>query len=227
MALEKTQSSDSAEVDYTFKIVLLGDPSVGKTSLAKRYVDNMFRIDYIMTIGMDVRSKIIYVQDKKVKLVIWDLGGQEFFKDVREAYCKGANGAIIVFDLTRIETFLHLHDWQQTLWNIAGKLPLAICANKFDLKNLRKISRERALDIVRFSGSENFETSAKTGENVAKAFLFITETILKDKKGVLIFKGKAKDYKPVGKMGGGMMKPKKAALGALMGGIGLKKLMKK
>lgn len=183
MSQEKTHSSDFAEVDYTFKIVLLGDPSVGKTSLAKRYVDNMFRIDYIMTIGMDVRSKIIYVQDKSVKLVIWDLGGQSFFRDVRETYCKGANGAIIVFDLTRQETFMNLHEWLQTLWKTAGKLPLAICANKFDLRSIRTISRERALDIVRFSGAEYFETSAKTGENVAKAFLFITDTILTNLKG--------------------------------------------
>lgn len=183
MSQEKTQISDSAEIDYTFKIVLLGDPSVGKTSLAKRYVDNMFRLDYIMTIGMDVRSKIIHVQNKSVKLVIWDLGGQSFFKDVRETYCKGANGAIIVFDLTRQETYLNLHEWLQTLWKIVGKLPLAICANKFDLRSIRTISRERALDIVRFSGAEYFETSAKTGENVAKAFLFITDTILTNLKG--------------------------------------------
>ncbi|MHA2062537.1 MAG: Rab family GTPase, partial [Candidatus Sifarchaeia archaeon] len=96
MALEKTQSSNLEEFDYNFKIVLLGDPSVGKTSLAKRYVDNMFRLDYIMTIGVDVRSKIIHVQNKSVKLVIWDLGGQSMFKDVRETYCAGANGAILV-----------------------------------------------------------------------------------------------------------------------------------
>lgn len=183
MTQEKTHSSDFSEVEYTFKIVLLGDPSVGKTSLAKRYVDNMFRLDYIMTIGMDVRSKTVYVQDKSVKLVIWDLGGQSFFKDVRETYCKGANGAIIVFDLTRQETFMSLHEWLQTLWKTAGKLPLAICANKFDLRSIRTISRERALDIVRFSGAEYFETSAKTGENVAKAFLFITDTILTNSKG--------------------------------------------
>jgi len=184
MTQEKTHSSDSSEVDYTFKIVLLGDPSVGKSSLAKRFVDNMFRMDYIMTIGMDIRSKIVHVQDNKiVKLVIWDLGGQSFFKDVRETYCKGANGAIIVFDLTRQETFMNLHEWLQTLWKTAGKLPLAICANKFDLRSIRTISRERALDIVRFSSAEYFETSAKTGENVAKAFLFITDTILTNLKG--------------------------------------------
>jgi GTPase SAR1 family protein len=102
---------------------------------------------------------------------------------VRETYCKGARGAIIVFDLTRVETFLELHEWLQTLWKISGKVPLVICANKTDLKSLRKISRERALDIVRFSGAKYFETSAKTGENVAKAFLFLAETILKDSEG--------------------------------------------
>ena len=172
--------SNPEDADYSFKIVLLGDPAVGKTSLVKRYVDNMFRLDYIMTIGTDVRVKTLYVADKSVKLVIWDLAGQPIFQDVRETYCKGAEGAVLVFDLTRQETLTNLHGWVQTLWNTAGKLPLAIVGTKNDLKSIREISRERALDLVRFSGAKYFETSAKTGENVDNTFLYLAETIFKN-----------------------------------------------
>ncbi|MCK5588298.1 MAG: hypothetical protein KAI34_06210, partial [Candidatus Lokiarchaeota archaeon] len=73
--------SDPEEVHYLLKIVLVGDPAVGKTSLAKRYVDNMFRMDYIMTIGTDIRTKTVLIDDSRIKLVIWDLGGQPLFQD--------------------------------------------------------------------------------------------------------------------------------------------------
>ncbi|MFX1521859.1 MAG: Rab family GTPase [Promethearchaeota archaeon] len=178
--MARGQASNSEDADYSFKIVLLGDPAVGKTSFVKRYVDNMFRMDYIMTIGTDVRVKTVYVDDKKVKLVIWDLAGQPIFHDVRETYCKGAEGAVLVFDLTRQDTLTNLHGWIQTLWNTAGKLPLAVVGNKADLKSIREISRERALDLVRFSGAKYFETSAKTGEHVDNTFLYLTEIILKN-----------------------------------------------
>jgi len=178
MALEPATKSE--EVDYSFKIVLLGDPAVGKTSLVKRCVDNMFTLDYIMTIGMDIRSKNVRIDDKEIKLVIWDLAGQKIFQDVREVYCKGSNGAILVFDLTRQATLMSLHGWIQMLWRFVGKLPLAIVGNKADLRNIREIPRERALDFVRLSGAKYFETSAKTGESVAKTFHYIAETVLKD-----------------------------------------------
>ncbi len=176
----QNQYSDAEEAHYLLKIVILGDPAVGKTSLLKRYVDNMFRMDYIMTIGTDIRSKTVFIDDYRVKLVIWDLGGQPLFEDVRATYCKGANGAVLVFDLTRPITFNSLHGWAQTIWRFVGKTPLVVVGTKADLRSLREVSIEQAWDITRLFDAKYFETSAKTGEGVEKTFLYLAETILKD-----------------------------------------------
>ncbi|MFX1465148.1 MAG: Rab family GTPase [Promethearchaeota archaeon] len=168
------------EAHYLLKIVLLGDPAVGKTSLVKRYVDNMFRMDYMMTIGTDIRTKMISINNALVKLVIWDLGGQPLFQDVRATYCKGANGAVLAFDLTRQKTLTNLHGWAETVWRFVGKVPIAVVGNKADLKSIRETSIERALDFARLTGSKIFETSAKTGEGVDKIFEYLTQTILSD-----------------------------------------------
>jgi small GTP-binding protein len=178
----QAQSLDSEEANYLLKIVLLGDPAVGKTSLVKRYVDNMFRMDYLMTIGTDIRTKIITIKDEIVKLIIWDLGGQPLFQDVRATYCKGANGAVLAFDLTRQHTLNNLQGWAETVWRFVGKVPLAIVGTKADLKSIRETSMERALDFARFTGSKVFETSAKTGENVDKTFVYLAKAILNDLK---------------------------------------------
>ncbi len=174
----QAQYLDSEEAHYLLKIVLLGDPAVGKTSLVKRYVDNMFRMDYMMTIGTDIRTKIISINDEIVKLVIWDLGGQPLFQDVRATYCKGANGAVLAFDLTRQKTLTDLHGWAETVWRFVGKVPIAVVGTKADLKSIRETSMERALDFARLTGAKVFETSAKTGEGVEKTFNYIVQEIL-------------------------------------------------
>jgi len=173
--MTQRQSQKSEKEKYVFKIVILGDPAVGKTSLVRRYVDKIFSNDYLMTIGTNIQSKTVYFDDNVVKLGIWDLGGQPLFKDVREVYCKGANGAILVFDLTRQNTLNNLHGWAQTLWHCVGKVPLVFVGNKADLKSIREISIEQTLDFAHFSAAKYFETSAKTGEGVAKAFHYLAE----------------------------------------------------
>lgn len=172
--------SDPEEAHYLLKIVLLGDPAVGKTSLAKRYVDNMFRMDYIMTIGTDIRTKTVLIDDSRIKLVIWDLGGQPLFQDVRTTYCKGANGAVLTFDLSSQKTLTNLHRWAETVWRFVGKIPLVVVGTKADLRSLRVVSAEQAWDLTRFIGAKYFEVSSKTGEGVDKTFLYLAETILKD-----------------------------------------------
>jgi small GTP-binding protein len=172
------QFSNSENARYVLKIVLLGDPSVGKTSLVKRYVDNMFSNDYLMTIGSNILTKTVHIGDNRIKLCIWDLGGQPLFKEVRETYCKGANGAILVFDLTRQSTLINLHGWAQTLWRLVGKVPLVFVGNKADLKNIREISIEQILDFAHFSDAKYFETSAKTGEGVDDTFIYLTSVNL-------------------------------------------------
>jgi small GTP-binding protein len=176
--MAQRQSSNSEKARYVFKIVILGDPAVGKTSLVKRYVDNMFSNDYLMTIGTNILAKTVHIDDNRIKLNIWDLGGQPLFKDVRETYCNGANGAILVFDLTRQNTLNNLHGWAQTLWRLVGKVPLVFVGNKADLKNIREISKEQVLDFAHFSDAKYFETSAKTGEGVDGTFVYLASVNL-------------------------------------------------
>ncbi len=176
----QAQYFDPEEAHYLLKIVILGDPAVGKTSLVKRYVDNMFRMEYMMTIGTDIRTKIISINDKIVKLVLWDLGGQPLFQDVRATYCKGANGAVLAFDVTRQKTLTNLNGWAETVWRFVGKVPIAVVGTKADLKSIRETSMERSLDFARLTGAKVFETSAKTGEGVEKTFKYITQAILSD-----------------------------------------------
>jgi Ras-related protein Rab-2A len=173
--MTQRKSANSEKDRYVFKIVILGDPAVGKTSLLRQYVDKTFSRDYLMTIGTNIQLKTVYFDDNVVRLGIWDLGGQPLFKDVREVYCNGANGAILVFDLTRQNTLNNLHGWAQTLWHCAGKVPLVFVGNKADLKSIREISIEQTFDFAHFSAAKYFETSAKTGEGVAEAFHYLAE----------------------------------------------------
>ncbi|MHA2062698.1 MAG: Rab family GTPase [Candidatus Sifarchaeia archaeon] len=186
LKLEGTRAiSNSEKTRYVFKIVILGDPAVGKTSLTRRYVDNMFSKDYLMTIGTNIQTKKVHIHDNAITLNIWDLAGQPLFKNLHPAYCKGANGAVLVLDLTRQNTLNNLHGWAQALWDFVGKVPLVFVGNKADLKSIREVSKEQLLDFAHFSDAKYFETSAKTGEGVMEAFLYlanvnITQALVKN-----------------------------------------------
>jgi len=97
---------------------------------------------------------------------------------VRVAYMKGANAAVLVFDLTHQNTLKNLYGWIQTLWRFVGKVPLALVGNKADLKHFRKISTEQTLDVAYSFGAKYFETSAKTGKGVDEVFLYLTNVNL-------------------------------------------------
>ncbi|MFX0115193.1 MAG: Rab family GTPase [Candidatus Hodarchaeota archaeon] len=174
-----------------FKITILGDGLVGKTSLCNRFLGKAFPGDYIMTMGTDISLKEVKFNEKRVKLQIWDIAGQKFFKAVRKAYFSGAVGALFVFDITRSETLKNGVGWVQEFWaqNGKGKCPVVILGNKIDLREStpEAVSPEegQALayelsDPTKQIGFEipYLETSAKTGENVDRAFFLLTEGIL-------------------------------------------------
>ncbi|MFW9809906.1 MAG: Rab family GTPase, partial [Candidatus Thorarchaeota archaeon] len=102
--------------DFVYKLVFLGDSEVGKTSLVQRYVYDSFSPEIGRTIGAMLHVKTVDVDDSKHKLVIWDLGGQDSFSELREQYCANASGAFFIFDRTRIETLQHIDDWLNALY---------------------------------------------------------------------------------------------------------------
>ncbi len=167
------------DYDYTFKIMMLGDASVGKTSLTLRYISGFFLEDLKLTIGVDFYSKTTDFKDRKVKLQIWDFGGEERFRFLLSQYCKGANGAFFLYDITNHITLDHLPDWTQIIREHAGDIPIMLIGSKLDLERFRSVSREEGiLAAKKYNLSSFVELSSKTGQNVEKAFEVITETLI-------------------------------------------------
>ena len=167
------------DYDYTFKIMLLGDASVGKTSLTLRYISGFFLEDLKLTIGVDFYSKTSDFNNKKVKLQIWDFGGEERFRFLLSQYCKGANGAFFLYDITNRITLDHLPDWTQIIREHAGDVPIMLIGSKLDLERFRAVPREDGiLAAKKYNLSSFVELSSKTGQNVEKAFDVMTETLI-------------------------------------------------
>jgi small GTP-binding protein len=170
---------------YAFKVILIGSGAVGKTSLLHRFVENKFNFRYKLTIGADFLSKIIegYPKpDTTCKLQIWDIGGQDRYKFLRANFFNGANGALIVFDISRWHTFTELDDWLSDLQEFAGKnTPFILIGNKADLiEDIGgKYDKESAEDLAKRENSVFISTSAKSGENVEDAFLNLTHKMIK------------------------------------------------
>ncbi len=164
--------------DYTWKIMMLGDAAVGKTSLTLRYISGFFLDDLKLTIGVDFYSKTTNFKEKKVKLQIWDFGGEQRFRFLLHQYCKGANEAFFLYDITNRLSLDHLPDWTQIIREHAGDIPIMLIGSKVDLKEFRAVTREEGiLAAKKYSLSTFIELSSKTGQNVEKSFDVITEIL--------------------------------------------------
>jgi small GTP-binding protein len=167
------------DYDYTYKVMLLGDASVGKTSLTLRYISGFFLEDLKLTIGVDFYSKTTNFDGKKVKLQIWDFGGEERFRFLLSQYCKGANGAFFLYDITKSVTLDHLPDWTQIIREHAGDIPIMLIGSKKDLEEFRDVSTEDGdLAAKKYNLRSFMELSSKTGENVEQAFEIMTKILI-------------------------------------------------
>ena len=167
------------ENKWVIKITLLGEKNVGKTSLVYRYIENKFRESYKATLGVNLLKKELDIGGYGgVSAQIWDLGGQESFKSLRSLYLEGANGALVIFDMTDKNSFEKLDEWIQDFRNSRGDAPIILIGNKSDLKNQIKITEKGASEFAKNNTMELIITSAKTGENVENAFIKLTKTIL-------------------------------------------------
>jgi small GTP-binding protein len=165
--------TEPVTVCFSYKLVVVGDPSVGKTSLIRQYADKKFDSSYLPTIGADFTIKKFKFQkaekDIEIVLAIWDMGGHQKFERIRDHYYLDSNAAIIVFDLTRKETYEHVATWLEDIRSHCENIPCIILANKNDLPN-RAIFKD---DLDRFSSNTKikvYETSALTGEHVNEVF---------------------------------------------------------
>ncbi|MFX0004665.1 MAG: Rab family GTPase [Candidatus Hodarchaeota archaeon] len=164
--------------DYTFKILMLGDETVGKTSLTLRYISGLYLEDLRLTIGTDFYSKSTIFNGKKIKLQIWDFGGEERFRFLLSQYCKGANAAFFLYDITNRNTLTHLADWTQIMREHAGNIPIMLVGTKAHLEEFRAVTRKQGIQRAKEQKLSGFvEVSSKTGQNVDKLFEVMTEII--------------------------------------------------
>ena len=166
--------------DYGLKIVLIGDGNVGKTTIKRNYMGQSFNKRYLPTIGADFTMKKIYLAESGEKVIIqlWDIAGQQQWKSIRSAFLKGAQGALVLFDLTRYETFKDCLYWIEELWTLSGHVPICLIGNKVDLLDERVIKKIEPLHFAQELKCEYIETSAKTGEKVNHAFHLLSAYII-------------------------------------------------
>lgn len=172
-------NSSSDKTDYTFKILTIGESGVGKTCLLLRYTDNKFVKNYLTTIGIDFKVKLVNIHNKSVKLKIWDTAGQERFRNITQQYYKGADGIVLVYDVTDRESFEKISDWmkQINLYTQTDKIGIVLLGNKVDVEP-RQVKSEEGSAIAKQYGVKHFETSAFTNLNVEESFKYLTEEIM-------------------------------------------------
>ena len=167
------------DYDFLFKILVVGESSVGKTSLLLRYTDDMFNDSFMSTIGVDFKIKTVSIDGKIVKLQIWDTAGQERFRTITESYYRGAHAVLIVFDVTNRDTFSKMHSWIQTIKAKNGENAISfLIGNKADLTESREINYTEASDLSQHHNIPYIETSAKTSLNIDKVFTDLCKTLI-------------------------------------------------
>mmetsp|Transcript_2203 Transcript_2203/g.3669 ORF Transcript_2203/g.3669 Transcript_2203/m.3669 type:complete len:216 (+) Transcript_2203:244-891(+) len=159
---------------YLFKYIIIGDTSVGKSCLLLQFTDKRFQPVHDLTIGVEFGARLIHVGENNtpIKLQIWDTAGQESFRSITRSYYRGAAGALLVYDITRRETFNNLTRWlEESKQNANANMVVLLVGNKLDLEARRAVSYEEGKKFADDNGLIFLETSAKTAKNVEEAFV--------------------------------------------------------
>merc|ERR1711953_748906 len=165
--------------DLLFKLLLIGDSGVGKTCVLFRFSDDTFNTTFISTIGIDFKIKTVELQGKKIKLQIWDTAGQERFHTITTSYYRGANGILLVYDITNPKSFDNISKWLRNINEHASEdVERMLIGNKCDMEEKRMISKERGEKVAEENTIKFYETSAKDNVNIETAFITLAEDIL-------------------------------------------------
>jgi len=165
-------SAQALPYKYLFKYIIVGDTAVGKSCLLLQFTDKRFQPVHDLTIGVEFGSRTIAIDDNQIKLQIWDTAGQEKFRSITRSYYRGAAGALLVYDITRRETFDHLQSWLEDCRRYSNQnIVIMLIGNKSDLVDKREVTKEDGEAFAAANGLTFLETSAKTSENVEAAFI--------------------------------------------------------
>ena len=174
---QNTPTTGGFGYDMIFKVILIGDASVGKTNILSKYLRNEFDANSKSTVGVEFGSKSLEIDNNKIKLQIWDTAGQERYRSITNAYYKGAKGAILVYDITRKITFDNIDKWIPDLKANGEDVNIILIGNKSDLENQREVSEEDGKQKAEMYKLAFMETSALNGSNIDKAFQELIEEV--------------------------------------------------
>ena len=179
---------EDEEYSLIFKIILIGDTSVGKTNILSRYINDKFSETSKSTVGVELATKVENYNNKKIKIQIWDTAGQERYKSITTSYYKGAKGAFIVYDITKKESFKNVDKWIKDLKEFGDEdVTILIIGNKCDLENEREVSIEEVKKKAELFDIGYCETSALKAKNIDYAFQtlikLVAEKMEKEKNG--------------------------------------------
>lgn len=163
---------------YLFKYIIIGDTGVGKSCLLLQFTDKRFQPVHDLTIGVEFGARMVTIDQRPIKLQIWDTAGQESFRSITRSYYRGAAGSLLVYDITRRETFNHLARWlEEARQNAHQNMVILLVGNKADLDHRRQVSFEEGAKFAKDNGLIFLETSAKTAANVEEAFIRTAQKI--------------------------------------------------
>ena len=170
--------------DERIQLIMVGESGVGKTSLIRRYTNNIFNINHLETIGIEFFNKEERINDQIIQIKLWDTAGQEIFHSLTKNFYRKADGIIIVYDITNKESFERIQDWVKSVYDNTDtykEIQMIIVGNKIDLEERREVSKEEGLKIGKYFEIDFFEASAKNAEGVMNFMIKIIEDILNNK----------------------------------------------
>ena len=170
--------------DERIQLIMVGESGVGKTSLIRRYTNNIFNTNHLETIGIEFFNKEERINDQIIQIKLWDTAGQEIFHSLTKNFYRKADGIIIVYDITNKESFERIQDWVKSVYDNTDtykEIQMIIVGNKIDLEERREVSKEEGLKIGKYFEIDFFEASAKNAEGVRNFMIKIIEDILNNK----------------------------------------------